>query len=159
LNAGVAGSFSDKILRGTVVEVVTETFGDFGAEETTGALLNIHDLGLIGASERPFTKGKLVNKHPLSIKNLPQVEGLTVQKVHGTAKTIAQCKKDFPDVHVETMEGAAFFQVCLMENIPFAEIRAISNFVEPRNRDNWQMKEAIDNLSQVLTELFTKRLI
>jgi futalosine hydrolase len=48
-------------------------------------------------------------------------------------------------------------QVCLTEKIPFAELRAISNYVEPRNRDNWKMKEAIENLNTILIELFEKR--
>jgi futalosine hydrolase len=159
INAGVAGSFTDKILRGGVVEVVSETYGDLGVEEASGAFTTVHELGLIGASELPFQKGKLVNKTPLNIKNLPQANGLTVQKVHGTAKSITQCKKNFPDVHIETMEGAAVFQVCLTEGIPFAQLRSISNFVEPRNRDNWAMKEAIENLNSVLMELIQKKMI
>jgi futalosine hydrolase len=57
------------------------------------------------------------------------------------------------------MEGAAFMQICLTEKIPFAELRAISNYVEPRNRENWKMKEAIENLNTVLIALFEKRQI
>jgi futalosine hydrolase len=57
------------------------------------------------------------------------------------------------------MEGAAFFQTCLTEGVAFAQIRAVSNFVEARNRDNWKMEEAIKNLNEVLVELFEKRLI
>ena len=54
---------------------------------------------------------------------------------------------------------AAFFQTCLTEGVAFTQIRAISNFVEPRNRENWKMQEAIQNLNEVLIELFEKRLI
>ena len=32
------------------------------------------------------------------------------------------------------MEGAAFMYVCLMHQVPFAQIRAVSNVVERRNR-------------------------
>ena len=57
------------------------------------------------------------------------------------------------------MEGAAFFQACMTEGVAFSEIRAISNYVEPRNRDNWKIAEAIENLNKTLIELFEKRLI
>jgi futalosine hydrolase len=44
------------------------------------------------------------------------------------------------------MEGAAFMYACLINNIPFAQVRAVSNIVERRNRDRWRMPEAIRNL-------------
>jgi len=56
-------------------------------------------------------------------------------------------------VQVESMEGAAFFYACLMAEVPFLEIRSISNFVEPRNRDAWDLPLAIGNLNQVLAEI------
>ena len=37
------------------------------------------------------------------------------------------------------MEGAAFFYVCLKEKVNFFQIRAISNFVEKRNKKNWEI--------------------
>jgi futalosine hydrolase len=52
------------------------------------------------------------------------------------------------------MEGAAFFYVCSRENIPFLAIRAVSNKVEPRNREKWNIPLAIKNLSEKLGELF-----
>ena len=46
------------------------------------------------------------------------------------------------------MEGAAFHYVCLQENIPFVQLRAISNFVGERDKSKWLMKEAIENLNR-----------
>jgi 1,4-dihydroxy-6-naphthoate synthase len=51
---------------------------------------------------------------------------------------------------VETMEGAAFFQGCLIENVPFRALRAISNRVEPRNREAWKLKEAVEAVQKEL---------
>ena len=51
------------------------------------------------------------------------------------------------------MEGAAFFLACLLSEVPFLEIRSISNFVEPRNREAWDLPLAIDNLNVALIEL------
>ena len=47
---------------------------------------------------------------------------------------------------VESMEGAAFMYACLIHQVPFAQIRAVSNVVEKRNRAAWKMAEAIQRL-------------
>ena len=160
VNAGIAGVFSQKILRGAVVEVVGERFGDLGVEEDNGAFTDLIELGLLLDDGKIFSKkGKLLNPNPLKIKDLPTVQGLTVQTVHGTKASIAAALKKYPDSDIETMEGAAFFQACLSEDVPFVALRGISNFVEPRNRDNWLMSEAIDNLNRILISLFENRLI
>jgi len=39
----------------------------------------------------------------------------------------------------ENMEGVAAAQICLQYNIPFLELRAISNQVEDRNKDAWNI--------------------
>jgi futalosine hydrolase len=157
LNVGVAGSFDRKILRGSVVEVISEQYGDLGVEEANGTFTDMFDLNLIEDSF-PFSEKKLINPQPLKRPEMKTVEGLTVQKVHGFGESIEKIlKKYHPDV--ETMEGAAFMQACLTEKIPFVELRAISNYVEPRNRENWKMKEAIENLNTILIELFEKRML
>ncbi len=165
LNAGVAGSFigskttkNPPILRGSVVEIVSEQYGDLGVEEANGTFTDMFDIGLIKPDVVPFKKGKLLNPNPLSWKALPKTSGLTVQKVHGFDPSIEAISKKY-DCQIETMEGAAFFQTCLSENMAFAQIRGVSNFVEARNRDNWKMEEAIQNLNQILIELFEKRYI
>ena len=33
------------------------------------------------------------------------------------------------------MEGAAFMYACLIHGVPFAQVRAVSNIVERRNRE------------------------
>jgi futalosine hydrolase len=162
LNVGIAGSFDRRILRGEVVEVISEQYGDLGVEEADGTFTDVFEIGLIKENEKPFKNGQLLNHKPLKYKNIKQVKGLTVQTVHGTAESIeAVWKKYKPDV--ETMEGAAFFQACLMFNakntMSFAQIRAISNYVEPRNRANWKMPEAIGNLNKTLIDLFEKRIL
>jgi futalosine hydrolase len=46
------------------------------------------------------------------------------------------------------MEGAAFMCACLISHVPFAQIRAVSNIVEKRNRKAWNVREAIGNLGR-----------
>ena len=45
------------------------------------------------------------------------------------------------------MEGATFFYICAREKIPFLSLRAISNKVEPGNRDAWDIQLALGNLA------------
>ncbi len=43
----------------------------------------------------------------------------------------------------ESMEGAALHYVCLMEKIPFLQIRSISNYIGERNKKKWDMMDSI----------------
>jgi futalosine hydrolase len=158
LNVGVAGSFNRKILRGDVVEVISEQYGDLGVEEADGRFTDIFELGLIDKDSKPFKDAKLLNINPLKLKTAKPVTAITVQKVNGFTDSIEAVLTKY-SVDIETMEGAAFFQACLTEGVAFSQIRAISNYVEPRNRDNWKMKEAIDNLNVYMIYLFEKRII
>lgn len=158
INLGIAGSYERRIMRGEVVEVVSEQYGDFGVEEADGSFTDVFELSLVDGNKKPFYKDKLINNNPLSLAKMKQVRGLTVQKVHGFNESIENIYKKYkPDV--ESMEGAAFFQACLTEGVAFAQIRSISNYVEPRNKANWKMKEAIENLNKTAIELFEKRII
>lgn len=152
INAGIAGAFNLNLKIGDVVNVVTERFGDLGVELADGTFSDIHELGLINANEAPFQNGMLINPEAAKQQFLPTVNGLTVNKVHGYLSSINAIKLKY-NADTESMEGAAFFLACLFANIDFLEIRSISNFVEPRNKENWNIPLAIDNLNQVLIEM------
>ncbi len=152
INVGVAGAYDSKLNLGDVVNVVIEEFGDLGAEDNDGSFINFYENGLILSDDFPFMKGKMYNIFGSEFDFLPQVKGLTVNKVHGFLPSIERTKQYF-QADVETMEGAAIFYTCLQSNINFLEIRAISNYVEARNRNNWQMPLAIANLNKVLIEM------
>jgi futalosine hydrolase len=47
------------------------------------------------------------------------------------------------------MEGAAFMYACAINGLPFAQVRAVSNFVERRNRQAWKIAEATRSLADV----------
>jgi len=55
------------------------------------------------------------------------------------------------------MEGAAFMYACLVQGQRFAQVRAVSNFVERRNRGAWKLSEAVASLGgtalRMLSEL------
>lgn len=152
INAGIAGAINRDLEIGTVVQVISEQFGDLGVEEADGSFSSIHSLGLIEANETPFQNEKLINSHSEHFNFLPKATAISVNKVHGFEEGIRQLKANF-EADIESMEGAAVFLVCLQEKVPFLQIRSISNYVEPRNRNNWNIPLAIEGLNSVLIEM------
>ena len=51
------------------------------------------------------------------------------------------------------MEGAGFMYACLIQAVPFAQVRAVSNMVERRNRSAWKIDEAIASLCRVAADI------
>ncbi len=150
LQVGVGGAFSNSIAIGDVVVVERDRFADFGAEDN-GKYIDIFNLGLLQANEKPFTNRwlEVPATEWFAEFGLKKVNGVTVNTVSGTVATIGRiidsCNPD-----VESMEGAAMHYVCLLEGVQFVQIRAISNYVEPRDKSKWQMGKAIKNLNDVL---------
>lgn len=150
IHAGIAGAYNKNLKIGDVIEITSDYFGDLGVEEANGDFTSVFTMGLIESNQPPFINSELINANNGNF--LPSVKGLTVNKVHGSLKSIEAIQKHY-QADVETMESATFFYACLVENQPFLEIRAISNYVEPRNRDNWNIPLAIENLNAVLIEM------
>lgn len=146
LNAGIAGAFESAGLEvGDVVQLVSERFGDLGVEETDGSFTALNEMGL-------SAQDVLSNPMP-ELPALPACHGLTVNKVHGSQPSIQMIQAKYPEAQVESMEGAAFFYASLAADCPFYAIRSISNRVEPRNREAWNIRLAIENLNQYLIEI------
>lgn len=140
LNLGVCGSFDRALAPGTVVHVVSDRLAELGAEGDE-RFLTLEELQLPGESE-------FVNLEPPAnpaLERLPAVTGITVNTAHGSERSIAAVVRRFTP-QVESMEGAAFMSACLIHQIPFAQVRAVSNFVERRNREAWKMADAIRSL-------------
>lgn len=154
LNFGVCGSFDRSLEIGKVVHVLTDRVADLGAEDDD-KFLSVHDLNLLGENEFPFMWGQLVNQTVPNyerILNLTGVNSISVNTAHGNETSISKIVKRL-NPHVESMEGAAFFYACMIEKIPCAQIRAVSNFIEKRNRDNWNIALAIKNLNEAAIEI------
>ena len=56
----------------------------------------------------------------------------------------------FPDAVAEGMEGAGVAAAAALHGVPFAEIRAISNAVGPRDRDAWRIPDALAALGRAV---------
>jgi futalosine hydrolase len=147
LNFGIAGSFDKSIQLGTVVNVMYDCFADLGAEDGEN-FLSLAEMGLEGISELSNLPG--ITNPVLSA--IPKVSAITVNKVHGSEESIAKTKRRYQP-QTESMEGAAFLYCCMMEKIPCAQIRAVSNYVERRNKNNWNISLAIENLNKKAVEI------
>ncbi len=153
INAGIAGSFNDDLARGDVVMPVSDCFADSGIEDGD-RYLTLHEAGFTGANEFPYRDGLLIadNIYTGKLKNIVKpVKAITVNTATGSENTRMRLMNKFnPDI--ETMEGATFFYICSVEKVPFLAFRAVSNYVEPRNREKWNIPLALDNLTEKLTE-------
>lgn len=154
INIGVACSFDYFLELGFVVNVVQDQFADLGYEEKD-KFFTLFEKELMSEDSFPFT-GEILrslgNFEINVVESLIPVRSITVNTLHGKQETIQKIKSKFK-CEIETMSGAAFFYVCLMEKIPFLQIRSVSNFVEIRKVDNWNFPLAIGNLTTTILDI------
>ena len=147
LQLGVAGSFHESFQLGRVYEVVEDRFADLGVEEADGSFTDVYEMMLCPPDTFPFEGGWIRQGKKIIESGLPQAIAITVNKVHGHAASIDAIRRKY-SADLESMEGAAFFYACRLMDVKCIQLRSVSNRVEPRNRDAWQLGEAIDNLNR-----------
>ena len=152
IQAGIAGSFETNLPLGTTVTVKQDRFADLGVQEQ-GQWRDLFDMGLTEKNEPPFTDGWLINKSEiLDRSRLASVNSITINEINTNRAHIGEIRQKYAPV-IESMEGAAFHYVCLKEEIPFIQLRSVSNYVGERNKSNWQIKKAVENLNKELFNL------
>lgn len=144
INLGIAGSFDRNIALGEVVEVVEDQLSELGAEDAE-VFLPVETLGF---GESIFKTNTRLSSY--TDQQLKQVTAITVNTVHGHQPSIQKLTGRLQP-QLESMEGAAFFYACKQVGIPCLQIRAVSNYVEKRNRDAWKIGLAIKNLNSFAT--------
>ncbi|HMK24590.1 MAG TPA: futalosine hydrolase [Chitinophagaceae bacterium] len=155
IQAGVAGCFDNSIALGTVLATQQDTIADESVIELK-KLKTLFDLKLVPQDRFPFTKGWLINNTALLKKyKLKAVKGISVNQITTSKEMIRFYRKEFNPV-TESMEGAALHYVCLMEKIPFLQLRSVSNYIGERNKKNWNMKDSIHTLNTELISLLEK---
>lgn len=155
INVGLAGAYDRTLGLGDIVEIVTDRFADLGVEEKDGSFTDVFELELTKADHFPYENGWIHNTKQKYATKAKEVVGLTVNKVNGSQKSIDAIKSKY-SAQVESMEGAGFLYACRMMDVHCHQLRAISNYVEPRNKDNWEIKLAIDNLNSHLISLLER---
>lgn len=153
LQCGIAGTYDvEDVAVGEVVEVVRSRFADLGSEDSDGSLLDVFDLNLSDPNTFPYVNGWIENKDRPYHSDLKEVSDLTVNKVNGTPLSIALIKEKYA-AHIESMECAGFLYACRMIDVKGMCIRSISNKVEARNRDAWQIPMAVEKLNKSIIKL------
>ena len=153
IQAGIGGSFDKKIPLGSVVAVKQDRVADEGVVEKK-MLRTLFDLNLVTQNQPPYQKGWLVNPDNGIMKRnkFKAVKAISVNQVSTNKQMIGFYEKTFRPT-VESMEGAALHYVCLMEKVPFLQLRSISNYIGERNKTKWNIKDAINNLNKELIRL------
>lgn len=151
INIGIAGSFTNNFPIGSVARINKEFFGDLGFETFTG-FQTLFDYKILDADTHPFRSGalnapKLSDKVEKALEQYSSACAVTVQTVSGLPEKTEQLIKGFMP-QIESMEGAAFFYVCILEELPFVQLRAVSNEVGERDRSKWNIPLALDSLKQ-----------
>jgi futalosine hydrolase len=152
INLGIAGSFDRNIPLGEVVEVIADELSELGAEN--GELFM--PITQLGFGESRYLASSALRYHTQGVK-LKTAHAITVNTVHGDEDSIQKIATRLAP-QLESMEGAAFFYACEKAGLPCVQIRAVSNYVEKRNRDNWQIGLAIKNLNNFAISLLEELL-
>ena len=154
INAGIAGAFDTNLYPiGTVVEVERDRFADLGVEFADGHFEDVFEMGLENPNKF-YQDGWLIN--PRCGDQLQQVSSLTLNKVTGQLDAANVLKQKY-NADLETMEGASVAFTCLQLNIPFQQIRAVSNKIEDRNKENWNIPLAIKALNNHLKAIIFQK--
>jgi len=153
IQAGIGGCFDPKLSLASVVAIKKDTIADLGVVEKK-QLHTVFDMGFAQPGQFPYKKGWLVNPglHLLKRNSLKKVSAVSVNQISASKQMIELYRQKYSPT-VESMEGAALHYVCLMENIPFLQLRSLSNYVGERNKKNWKLKESVTNLNNELIRL------
>lgn len=164
LLVGCAGAFPDTHLKkGDVVLATGEIWAEAGAYTEKG-WQSLAEIGL------PYWKNNCFFVDQSMIKTLydiiPEVlptqvgfrSGLflTVSATTGNKERLSLMKQRFPEAICENMEGAAIAQVAQIYNIPWVEMRGISNFVGEYDKTKWDIDLAVRNCGYFLINLLSK---
>jgi futalosine hydrolase len=151
---GVGGAYAGSGLRvGDVALASREVYGDEGVEAPAD-WLSTEDIG-IPLLERAGTRW--FNEFTLSVSKVGAARTaletagfavragpfVTVSCCSGTAVRGAVLAERFEAI-CESMEGAALAHVCELYELPFLEVRGVSNAVEDRDLARWRLAEAAE---------------
>ena len=143
-----------------------EIFGDDGVQTPLG----FQDLEDMGLPMRNDVRGIVYNKWPVDQHLLSWSRPLladfakqtargfsvgpfvTVSSCTGTAERGLELAKRTGGI-CENMEGAAAALACRQTNIPFLELRGISNLVEDRNLARWDLPKGMRSAQEGILEL------
>jgi futalosine hydrolase len=143
LSLGIGGAFPGKAELGALLLARRVVAADLGADSPAG-FLSVDELGFGSAS---LDGGR--------VPGLDAVVGtiLTVQTGTGTDERAAELMRRHPAAVGEAMEGYGVAAAAELAELPFAEVRAVSNLVGKRDRDAWRLDLAFAALTAAATPI------
>ena len=137
LSVGIGGVFPGKAELGELLLARRVVAADLGADSPAG-FLSVDELGF-GTST--VDGGR--------VPGLDAVVGtiLTVNTATGTDERAAELLARYPQAVGEAMEGYGVAAAAALLDLPFAEVRAVSNVVGKRDRDTWRLDLAFAALT------------
>ncbi len=155
LQLGVGGAYPNAGLEvGDLALAEAENYGDLGVRTPQGwessELIGIPvirgdvdyynhfplDCNLVASARQ-----MLANRNGSVAQGLRAGPFVTVQESSGTTELGNERARRFAAI-CENMEGAAGAHVCRLFDVPFLEIRGISNMVEDRRTERWEIPRA-----------------
>lgn len=147
INIGICGAFNRDLKIGEVVNVTEDGLSEMGAENDM-EFIKYEDLNL-GGTNHYYNQIQFENA---DLNDLKKVKGITVNTIHGNGESIKKIVSMYaPDV--ESMEGAAFFSGCRRLSENYFQLRGISNYVEKRDKSQWNIPLAINNVNNFAIKL------
>ena len=156
IQVGIAGSFNPSLVLGTAVTVRKEILADMGVYENDG-YHDVFELGLAEKNMAPFEQGAIVNHNDILMEavSLPAVSAVSVNEISTSTEKINLFTEKYKAA-IESMEGASLHYVCTMQQIPFIQIRGISNLVGERDKTKWKIPEALLAATNACINLINK---
>jgi futalosine hydrolase len=103
-----------------------------------------------------FPTDKTLTQLFVDALGLPTGIFATSETITGTFDESTAIQEQF-DVSIESMEGAAAAQVCLAMNVPFAEVRGVSNIVGERDKRNWDIPKAVKRVNETVLQTLASK--
>jgi futalosine hydrolase len=163
IQTGIAGAFVPAgIAVGSVVLADTEIYGDLGVLTVEGwQPMEAVGIPVVAARDGqparfnyfPLDKA-LVARAATAGGSLITRTGpfLTLSIITGVRTLGDELHERFGAL-CESMEGAAAAHVCALHDVPFLEVRGVSNLVEDRDRSKWRINEAAEAAQAVALKL------
>ena len=163
IQTGIAGAYVPAgIAVGSVVLADTEIYGDLGVLTPLG-WRPMEEIGIpvVDATASAPARFNYFPLDPALVSRAAAAAGGAVART-GKFLTLSQVTgvRAHGDVLYErfgalceSMEGAAAAHVCALHDVPFLEVRGISNLVEDRDRKKWKIPEAADAAQRVVLKL------
>ena len=98
-----------------------------------------------------------MNHHDILMEavSLPAVSAVSVNEISTSTEKINLFTEKYKAA-IESMEGASLHYVCTMQQIPFIQIRGISNLVGERDKTKWKIPEALLAATNACINLINK---